>query len=448
MTNMSDVSEVIDTAEAAEGAADLVSRALTTIVVPDTLNVKQLLDIPATTEGGELIGNIAPLQYPVRDVHIAALHDFLDGVKFAVETPEGMKDAKLVASKLTKLKGVMKDTYSDWNAPILAMTGDARAKRDYVIGEVDKLLAPIKEQIDTQTTKEAEERNRKAREESDRVTAHQAALKVLNDLPGNYLSQPSETIAKVIAEISSFDYLSRRDWQEYLPAATDAIRASIDTLNQHLTNAKAREELARIQAEQAAADQERVEREQAAERERERKEALRERIHNIELAPTTVVGATSDAIQKKLARLEQTDPSTFEEMAPEATAAIENVRNVLQTMLDGALKAEAAQRKADADAAELATFRAAAARQQQEQQEATERAANEARQAAEAEQREKQEQAERAQREKEEAARIARERAEAVAETLRDLLVEARPHVPTGDLAERIDLAIAAAQGE
>jgi hypothetical protein len=448
MTNMSDVSEVIDTVESAEGAKDLVSRTLALVEAPEPLKIKPFLDKPTVTSDGEIIANIKPIQYPVRDLHIAALHHYLDGAQFAVTTAEGMSEAKQVAARLSKLKTAMKDAYTTWNGPILEMTADARSKRDHIIAEVDLILAPIKEQIDTQAAIEAEVRTRKAREESERVAAHTAALKVLEDMPGKYLSEPSETIAKVVTEISSFDYLSRRDWQEYLPAATDAIRAAIATLEQHLTNAMAREELARIQATQAAADQERLEREQAAERERERIAGLRERIHNIELAPTTVVGATSEAIQKKLARLEQTEPSSFEEMASEATAAIENVRNVLQTMLDGALKAEAAQRQADTDAAELAAFRAAAARQQQEQQEAADRAANEARQAAEAEQREKQEQAEREQRERDEVARIARERAQAVAEILRDLLVEARPHVPAGDLAERIDVAIAAAQGE
>jgi hypothetical protein len=126
-------------------------------------------------------------------------------------------------------------------------------------------------------------------------------------------------------------------------------------------------------------------------------------------------------------------------------------------MLDAAIKAEAAQRQADADAAELAAFRAAAARQQQEKQEAADRAATEARQAAEAAERERQEQAAREQREKDEAARIARERAEAVAETLLSLLIEARAHViGSADpvrpgLIDEIDAAIIAAtpaQGE
>jgi hypothetical protein len=447
MTNMSDVSEVIDTAAAADDM-DVVTRTLAIVEAPEPLKIKPFIDKPFVTGEGEIIANITPLQYPVRDLHIAALHHFLDGARFAVETPEGMQQAKKVTSRLSKLKTEMKEAYTAWNSPILEMTADARGKRDYIVAEVDSILTPIKEQIDAQTAKEKEESIRKARIESERIEGHTAALKVLTDMPTQYLSATSETIAKVIAEISSFDYLARRDWQEYVPAATDAIRASIATLNQHLENARARESLARLQAEQQQADLA-----------RERKEALRERIHNIELASTTVVDATSEAISRKLARIDQTDPATFDELAGEATAAIENTRNVLQTMLDAALKNEAAARQAAADAAELAELRAekqrrdeaaatAAENAERERREAAERTAREAREAAEAAEQAARDEAARIQSEKEEAARVARERAEAVAETLLDLLIEARAHVPTSDLADRIDAAIATAQGE
>ncbi|WP_109479190.1 hypothetical protein [Paraburkholderia sp. C35] len=436
MTNMSDVSEVIDAASHAD-TNELVTTALARVTEPAELKITQHLDVPATAAGGEIIEAIKPLQFPVRDVHIAALHSFLDGIQFAVATPDGMKEAKGAYSNLTKLKKLVEETYTTWNTPIRDLQEDARNKRDYVIAEVDAMRAPIKEQIDAQTAIETAERNKKAKEESQRIEAHVAAVKVLTDMPTQYLSASSETIEQVIAEISSIDSLSRRDWQEYLPAATDAIRTNIATLNQHLENAKAREEVARMRAAQDEAD-----------RENERKAALRERIHNIELAPTTVADATSEAIQKKLNRLEQTDPSTFEEMAAEATAAIENTRNVLQTMLDAALKNESAARQAAEDAAELAALRAEKAQREQAAATAAENAAREQREATERKEREDREEAERIEREKQEAARVARERAEAVAETLLALLIEARAHVPAGDLADRIDTAVASAQGE
>lgn len=435
MTNMSDVSEVIETVEAVEG--DLVSRTLALVEAPEALEIKPFLDKPVVTGEGEIIGNITPIAYPVRDFHIAQLHKLFDGVQLPVATAEGMKDAKRVKSGLTKLKTAMKDAYQTWNAPIMEMTADARAKRDYVIEQVDSILAPIAEQIDAQTKIENEERARKAAEESKRIEAHTAAVKVLQDMPGKYLSESSETITKVIAEISSFDYLTRRNWQEYLPAATDAIRTSIETLNQHLENAKAREDVARLRAEQ-----------EEARRKQEHAAALTERIHNIELAPNSVVGATSEAIRRMMARLDQTDVSTFDDKAAEATAAIENTRNTLQTMLDAALANEETARQAAADAAELATFRAAAVAQKKAQEEAQERAERETREAAETAEREA---AEQAQREKDEAARIARERAEAHAETLLALVVESRPYVDQSEnfeLLGRIDTAIAAAKGE
>lgn len=439
MTNMSDVSEVIEAVDAAEAAdtPDLVSRALAISVRPETLVITEVLDKIATDDSGKAITKITPLAFPINDLQLAALREELKGAQFAVDTADGKAAAKKVISKLTAIKSSMEDAYKTWNAPILAMTAHARQQRDHAIETIDAIRAPIKQAVDEQTARETAERTRKAREESDRISAHTAALKVLGDLPGLYVQSPSADIESAIHEISGFDYLSRRDWQEYLPAATDLIRANIDALKIHLANAKAREQLAALQAEQRAADEARAREQAEQDAERERVAALRERIHNIELAPTTVADATSEAISRKLSRLEQTDTTTFDELAAEATAAIENTRNVLQTMLDAALKNEAAARQAADDAAELAELRAEKQRREEAAATARENAEREAR-----------EEAERVQREKDEAARIARERAEAVAETLLALLLEARPYVPAGDLAERIDNATSFAQGE
>ncbi|MDF0506583.1 hypothetical protein POK33_38175 [Burkholderia cenocepacia] len=389
------------------------------------LEITEVLDALPRDDQGNAITSITPIKFDLTDAALTALRERLSGATFDVATPEGMKAAKATVGDLTKLKKGMEDAYTQWNKPILAMTKQAREQRDYATSEIEALREPIKKQIDDRQAEIDRQKNEAAVAESRRIDGHTAALSALQTLPDQFVTASSADIESAIADLSSFEYLTRRDWEEFTNAAQDAQRASIEALKLHLTNAKAREELAVVRAQQEAEEAARRAQAEAEEAERNRVAGLKERIHTIQLSPTTCVGLPAAQIQRTLDRLEKTDAAEFAELREEAQQAIDGARSNLQTMLQAAK-----------DADELAEFRAMKEqneRAEREKAEAAERAAREA--------------AAQAERERQEAARQARERAEAVAETMRDLLIEARAHVPAGDLADRIDLAIATAQG-
>jgi hypothetical protein len=413
----------------------------------ETLKIDEILDATPKGDKGTAITAIAPFAPGLTGEMLALLKATYSGAVFDVKDPAGMKEAKATVSRLTKLKTSMEAAYTEWNAPIQDMLKLARTQRDFAIESVVALRDPIKAQIDVEQAEIDRIKHEKAAAESRRIEAHVGALTQLQKLPEQYVSGKSADIEAQIRDLNSFEYLTRRDWEEYMPAAQDAVRASLETLRTHLTNAQAREELAILQ-EKAAAEQFKRDQIAATEKaERERIDRLKERIANIRLAPTTCIGLPAAQIQRTLDRLTSVNVEEFAEFAGEAQEALDGARSNLATMLEAAKDAE-----------ELAQFREEKARREQAEREAAQaieraqkeaaaQAEREAKAEAERKEREAREEAERIQREREEAARAARERAEAHAELLLALLVEAKPHVTDMDLQHRIHVAIEAAKG-
>jgi hypothetical protein len=435
------IDDVIDTSE---------SRTLALVSPAEKLTITEVLDaLPKDAEGKAITG-IVPLKYDLTDTLLAQFKAQYVGVAYAVDTPEGKAAAKEAVSKLSKLKTGMDTAYKSWNAPIMAMTKNAREQKDYAQTELAAIIDPIQAQLDEQKAKEDRIKNEAAVAESRRIDGHTAALTALQKLPEQYVQASVADIEAALADLTSFEYLTRRDWQEYAITAQDAQRQSIETLRMHLTNATAREKLAAMEAEQAEQNAARQAEEQQREAERVRVEALRERITNIQMAPMTAIGSSSAGIQKILDRMDRVDATEFGDMQQQAQDAINISRTALNTLLAGAKATEAATAQAEAQSAEMQRLKDAEAAREREEQ-ATRDAAAAAEREAEA-QRERDAQAER---ERVAAAEAeAKARAEAVAETLRDLLIEALPHVSVSPdpvrpgLIAEIETAIAAAQGE
>jgi len=445
--------------------------ALTVVTPGDKLEITEVLDALPKDAEGKAITTIVPLKYDLTDAMLAGIKAEYAGAVFAVDTPDGKKAAKEVVGKLSKLSTGMDAAYKEWNAPIMAMTKAAREQKDYAQGVIGEIMKPIKQQLDDQKAKDEAEEVARAAAESRRVDAHTAALIALQKLPDSYVSASSTDIDAVIREVSSFDYLTKRDWEEFALPAQDAQRTAIEKLNAHLQNAKDRDELARLRAEQAKKDEEaaaeqakRDADERAATEARERAEALKERIRNIETAPMGAFGTTVAHMQRLITRLDATDVSEFGDMQADAEKAIATARAMIVSMQTQQKAVEDAAVLAQQNAAELQRLQDEKATQEREAAEriAAEARAEQARKDAEAEaEREAEAQRERdaqAAREREAAAAAeAKARAEAVAETLLTLLIEARPHVigstdpvRPGLIAE-IDAAIIAAtpaQGE
>ncbi|QRQ86287.1 hypothetical protein [Cupriavidus oxalaticus] len=373
---------------------------------------------------------------------------------FDVKNTEGNKEAREFVQRCVSTRTATEEAYTQWNRPILAAQKRVREKRDEILAAVKEIEQPVKEQIDAEQKRKDEERITKARAESARISVHQACLNAIAALPKDYLTASSADVSAAIRDLESPEYLGQRDWEEYADQAKEAVATALTTLRAHLDNAKAREELAAMKAQQEAEAAARRAEEAKVEAERKRVAGIKDRIHAIEIAPTTCIGLGTKAIQQRIDALAREAADDFAEFQAEAGAAIEAALGNLNTMLAAARDAE-----------ELAQLRADAARRKQEEQEAAERKVREeqdAKAAAEraereaeakrqaearaAEQKRQRDEAEARRREKE-AAEAAAQRVRAQAETLLALLVESRAHVPAGDLADRIDAAINAATG-
>jgi hypothetical protein len=373
---------------------------------------------------------------------------------FDVKTPAGNKAAREFVQRCVSTRTAAEEAYTNWNRPILATQKQVREKRDEILAEVKAIETPVKEQVDAEQKRKDEERIAKARAESARIGAHQACLNAIACLPKDYLSASAADVAAAIRDLESPEYLGQRNWEEYADQAKESVDTALTTLRAHLENAKAREELATMKAQQEAEAAARRAEEAKAEAERKRVARIKERIHAIETAPSTCIGLGVKQIQQRIESLAAEAADDFAEFQADAGAAIEAALGNLNTMLDAARDAEElAQLRADKARREREEAEAIArkAREEQEAKEAAERAEREMEERRQAEARAAEEMRQReeaeARRREREAAKAAAERVRAQAETLLALLTEARAHVPAGDLADRIDTAINAATG-
>ncbi|NSX15000.1 hypothetical protein HTY52_13030 [Cupriavidus taiwanensis] len=374
---------------------------------------------------------------------------------FDVKSTAGNKAAREFVQRCVATRTATDEAYSNWNRPILDLQKQVREKRDAILAAVKAIETPVKNQIDAEQKRKDEERAAKAKAEAARINAHQACLNAISMLPRDYLSAPSAEIAAAIRDMESPEYLGQRDWEEYADQAKEAAATALTTLRAHLDNAKAREELAAMKAQQEAEAAARRAEEAKVEGERKRVAGIKDRIHAIEIAASTCIGLGVKQIQQRIDSLAREAADDFAEFQADAGAAIEAALGNLNTMLAAARDAEElAQLRADKARREQEAADAAA-RAEREEKEAAERAQRAEREAAAqreaearaAEQKRLRDEAE-ARRREQQAAEAAGQRVRAQAETLLGLLVESRAHVPAGDLADRIDAAINAAKGE
>lgn len=373
---------------------------------------------------------------------------------FDISSKEGNKAAREFVQRCVTTRTGTEEAYTKWNRPVLDLQKKNRDKRDKIVAAVKEIETPVKDQIDAEQKRKDEERIAKARAESARIGAHQACLNAIAMLPRDYLSASVADVTAAISDLESPEYLGQREWEEYAEQAAAAVDTALTTLRAHLENAKAREELAAMKAQQESEAAARRAEEAKAESERKRVTRLKERIHAIETSPSTCIGLGVKQIQQRIESLAREAADDFAEFQAEAGAAIEAALCNLNAMQEAARDAEElAQLRADKVRREREEAEAVArkAREEQDAKAAAERAEREAeakRQAdARAAEEKRQTEEAAARRREQEAAAAAAKRVREQAETLLALLVEARAYVPACDLADRIDATITAATG-
>ncbi|MBB3010684.1 hypothetical protein [Cupriavidus alkaliphilus] len=318
----------------------------------------EVLDAAETT-------SVAVLKYDGIEAGLAELRE-ASKEAFDISSKEGNKAAREFVQRCVSTRTAAQEAYTNWNQPVMAIQKKAREQRDYIIEEVKKVEEPVYDQLKAEERRKEEERIAKAKAESDRIKAHQACLNAIATLPLGFLSASVADVAAAIRDLESPEYLGQRDWEEYAEQAAAAVDTALTTMRGHLANAKAREELATLRAQQEAEAAARRAEEAKAEAERKRVARIKERIHAIETAPSTCIGLGVKQIQQRIESLAAEAADDFDEFQAEAGAAIEAALGNLNTMLAAARDQE-----------ELAQLRADKARREREEAEAVARKARE-----------------------------------------------------------------------
>lgn len=328
----------------------------------------------------------------------------LGGVQFDVTTTAGDKAARAARQRCVSLRTGADSVYEDWNKPMLAKQRDMRARVVAIKDAVLEVERPIDAQIKAQEAVKAAEKAERDRIEAQRVAEAQAKIDAINAYPVRAATADAAGIQDLHDELSGIE----PSIEVYGNRAGEAIQArdkALSTLASLHVAAVAREEAARVLAEQ----QEALRQAQAAQAERER------------------VAAAALAEQERVARetREAEDARIAQQRQAEADAARakqekeDAERAAKQKLIDDANAAKAAElqrmqdkidtdRKADEDrrAAEAKAAQEKADAEAAERQAVIDAEAKKAADAAEAERK-------RIQAEADEAARIEREAAEA-----------------------------------
>lgn len=316
-----------------------------------------------------------------------------------VSTRQGRKEIASLALKVAKSKTHLdemgKDLAADWKAQANRVDAERRKVRDF--------LDALKEEIREPLTKYEQD-------EAARVQAHELALDVITDRNGS-IATDDATAAEWSARLDTLRNWPARDWQEFAQKAADILAAEITRTEQWHAAAVKREaeaaELARLRAEQQERDRQeairlQAEREariaaEAAEKARLAAEAEAHRLRAEELARVEAEKAAAEAkaaAERKAAEEARAAEERRAREAEERAAAAERARIAAEAKAERdrlaaieaaqmaeerakAREAEAA-RKAEADriAAVAAEQRRAAAAKAAEEAEAARRAAN------------------------------------------------------------------------
>jgi hypothetical protein len=368
--------------------------------------------------------HIVKFEKPNFDTALSWLRTQVTQAPIDTTTKDGLARAKQLHTMCVKARGAADEAYNAWNRPYLAQRTENIDTRDTFKDNVTLIEKPIKAALDAQHEIDTAAKREKDRLEAERQAAHQNALYLLQSLPDGYVQSPSADIFAKLEELLAPDYIKQRNWEEFEPAAIDALVRSIEKLNAHMDNARQREQLAELQAQQRAQEEARRAEDEARAREDQRLADLRAGIDAIKGVTTMCVGMDSAFIQGQIDQLNADVQQGFAELQADADQARATVLSALAEMLKAAQQKEADDR----ELAELRTMRAEKeAREAAERQKAEEEAKR-----VEAARLESERQAAEARRAEEEA----RQAAERAAEEARQ--VESRAQEAARQEAERI----------
>lgn len=267
------------------------------------------------------------------------LTEVVGDANYDVKDPEQLEMAKAHVELMRAAEDAAEAAYSQWNAPYLETRSENIKSRDDFLAFVKGMKAHINDQIQAEAKRKKAEKEARDKAQQERVSAHHAALADLIAL-GNMPGASSAAVVEQLARVQADGFLETRDWEEFIDRAKEEHARTITALEQHKANAEAREQLAALQAQNQAAEAARVAQAQADAIERDRLSDLQRRVTDIELAPRTCTGMTSDFIAGQIRVLDCLDTGEFAEMSERAGAAKLAALRDMRDMLESAKTSE------------------------------------------------------------------------------------------------------------
>ncbi|MDX3877642.1 MAG: hypothetical protein QHC81_04050 [Achromobacter sp.] len=306
---------------------------------------------------------------------LAELRKELAGVQFDVTTTAGDKAARAARSRCVSIRTSADAAYEGWNRPMLDKQREMRAILAKIKGEVKAIEDPIDAQIKAEETRKAEIRAAKEAAELARQKLIQGRITALHAFPMLALNKDAAGIAEVLTRAADLPITT----ELYEHRAGEAMQLHAEVVakleQMHGAALAQEQEAARLAAERAELERQRLEQEAAAQRQREAEAAqlAKERAELEEQQRQLQAARDEENARQEAARAEQARKDA------EAAAALKRQQD------EAAAALRAQQEEIDRQRRELEAQQAAALRAEQEKAEAAARAEREKEEAARAE---------------------------------------------------------------
>lgn len=296
-------------------------------------------ELPAEVTAPTALVTIDPKNYVAQvyepfDKRLSAAVAEVEGITYDIATKDGMQTAKSARALLRAIRTDCEKERAARKAPILEIGKllDSRAKE--IEAQVRPLEARFDDDIKAEEKRIEEEKAAKLKAEAERAAAIQRNMDEITGAPLASMTKSAEAIKDRIAELEQ-QVPTEADFGERVVEAEFAIKAAIDQMKPILEGKIAQEELARIQAEQAA---QAAAAEAKAKAEREAEEA---RMREEQAKETARLKAEREEFERQKAEFEA---QQAEAEAKEKAAMIAQQNRQLDKLEDEMLAAQEAKK--------------------------------------------------------------------------------------------------------
>lgn len=190
---------------------------------------------------------------------LSELRQRYGNVAFDLRTVKGNDEARQARKALVSLRSRADDAYTTWNAPILEQQKAARAMRDSIKAEIQKIEAPIDEQIKADEARREAERRAKEEAEAARLAAIRARLGEIGSAAARVALGNAERIEAELKWLSDVE-LTEGAFAEFLSDAQALHAKAVADVEALLAARRERDaEAARLEQERRELEQRRQE---------------------------------------------------------------------------------------------------------------------------------------------------------------------------------------------